>query len=139
MKFKSEWVGILLAGVFVLITVFVVSCTKTGASVAAITPREAMGEARNDFAVIVDVREEDEVKGGMAENAVWIPTSKIKANDPQWTSFLEKTSKDKKLVFYCAAGVRAGKIAAMAAEHGFRAANMGGYKDWVAAGLPTKK
>jgi rhodanese-related sulfurtransferase len=137
---KTEWIGVIVAGVFVLITVFAVSCTRKGkVEVSSITAREAMGEARNDFAVLIDVREKDELGNGIAENAIWIPTSKIKAGAPEWKSFLDQTSKDKKLIFYCAAGGRAGSVAAMAAEAGFKAANMGGFKDWVAAGLPVKK
>ena len=138
---RVEWVGVVLAGVFVAITVFIVSCTKKGTSVKVdqMTPREALGELRNDFATLIDVREEDEVKEGMAEGAVWIPTSKIKSNDQQWVEFLKRQPKDKKLIFYCAAGVRAGKVAALAAQQGFKTANIGGFKDWVGAGLPVKK
>ena len=137
---KSEWIGIFVASIVVLITVFAVACTRKGiGSVSSISPREALGEARNEFAIIVDVREKSELKDGFAEGAIWIPTSKIKNNDPEWTKFLESTSKDKKLIFYCAAGVRAGKAAALAAAQGFKSANMGGFDDWVTAGLPVKK
>jgi rhodanese-related sulfurtransferase len=103
------------------------------------TPLEAYGMLRNDFAVLVDVREADELKDGMAAPAKWVPTSKIEKNDPEWQQFVAQLPKDKQIIFYCAVGVRAGKAAAKLAEQGFRTGNIGGYTDWLKAGLPTKK
>lgn len=122
------------------------ACTKKGVEAtqgtqpAAMSPMEAMGELRNDFAVLVDVREDSEIKeSGMAEPAKWMPTSKINANDPEWQKFVQQLPKDKRIVFYCAAGGRAGKVAELLSSQGFRTANIGGFKDWAAAGLPVKK
>lgn len=116
-----------------------VACNRRVPKVEAITPQETLGEMRNDFAVLLDVREADEVTAGIAQGATWIPTSKINADDPVFQQWLDKHPKDKKIVVYCAAGGRAGKIAAKINDKGYKAANMGGYKDWVAAGLPTQK
>lgn len=117
------------------------ACTRkqSGAQVRQITPMEAMGEVRNDFAVVVDVREPSELTDGMAQPAQNMPMSKIEANDPAWQEFKNNLPKDKLVVFYCAKGGRAGKVAESLAQEGYRTANMGGFEDWTAAGLPTKK
>jgi len=116
------------------------STTSSSAKVENITPKEAYGELTNSFGVLVDVRESDELsETGLADGAVWIPTSKIKEGASEWTDFLKKTPKEKKLMFYCAAGVRAGRAASDASGHGFKAYNVGGFRDWKSAGLPIKK
>jgi rhodanese-related sulfurtransferase len=122
----------------VLLLLTLASCTRGGGKVASVSPKEVEGLLRNDFAVLVDVREEDEVKGGMAAPAQWFATSKIQADDPAWKDFLAKHPKEKQLVLYCAVGGRAGKIAAKLAEQGYKVGNMGGFRDWKAAGLPVR-
>ncbi len=111
---------------------------KTASGVRKIDPMETKGQISNGFAVLVDVRESDEVKQGIASDASWMPTSKIMANDPKWIEFKNKLPKDKLIVLYCAVGGRAGTVAEMLSKEGFRTANMGGYDGWTAAKLPTK-
>ncbi len=113
-------------------------CTKRS-EVLAISPLEAYGMLQNQFAILVDVRESQEIKGGMAAPALWMPMSKIEKNDKSWQDFVQKLPKDKKIIFYCAGGVRAEKVAKMLAEKEYKTANMGGYKDWLQAALPIKK
>lgn len=103
------------------------------------TPTEAEGMLRNDFAVLVDVREADEIKEGMAARAEWMPLSKIEANAPDWQDFVKKLPKDKTVIVYCRSGRRSGIVADKLAQMGYKTANMGGFSDWQAAGLPTKK
>ena len=95
---------------------------------------------RNGFAVVVDVREEAEIKQtGMAQGARWIPLAKIQTDAPEWRALLAEVKKDQKLAFYCAAGRRAQVAAEKAAAAGFSAANLGGFSDWKNAGLPVAK
>ncbi len=116
------------------------ACPPKEGPVTTVTPAEVEGLLRNDFATLVDVREPEEIaESGMAAGAVSIPMSKIRAGDASWKEFLAKTSKDKQLVFYCTAGGRAGEAAKLATNDGHRAANMGGFDDWVKAGLRTTK
>lgn len=115
------------------------ACTTSNKKIPPVTPTEAMGLIRNDFAVLVDVREESEVKEGMAEPAQWMPLGKIKANAPEWQALLAKTPKDKQIVFYCARGRRAGEAAELTTALGYKSGNMGGYSEWVNAKLPTRK
>lgn len=112
--------------------------TKPG-SVSPITPREAEGMLRNDFAVQVDVREEKEIAEGMAARALWFPTSKISDTSPEWKAFVAKLPRDKEIVLYCRSGNRSGKVADLLAKQGFKTRNMGAFDEWVAAGLPTRK
>ena len=105
--------------------------------VEKIEPKAAAQEAEKGTASIVDVREADEVAAGMAKPAQWFPLSKVQSDPEAFKAFLGKLPKGK-VVFYCAVGGRAGKAAEKAASLGYTAANMGGFKDWTQAGLPTK-
>ncbi|MGZ3696861.1 MAG: rhodanese-like domain-containing protein [Bdellovibrionota bacterium] len=117
-----------------------VGCTSSsGSAPSRVTPQEAAGLQRNDFAVLVDVREADEIEHGMAQGALWMPTSKIEPSNPDWQAFIKKLPHDKQIVFYCKAGGRAGKAAKLLSTEGFKTANMGGFDDWKSAGLPVKK
>ncbi|MBK7862589.1 MAG: sulfurtransferase [Archangiaceae bacterium] len=116
----------------------------TGLSAAAdapkvekVDPKSAAAQVEKGTASLVDVREEDEVTSGMAKPAKWFPLSKVNADPAAFKAFLAALPKGK-VVFYCAAGGRAGKAAEKAAALGYTTANMGGYSDWAAAGLPTK-
>jgi rhodanese-related sulfurtransferase len=104
--------------------------------VEVIAPAEAAQQVKAGKATLIDVRERSEIEGGMAEGARWYPTSSIQSDPDAYLSFLASLPKDQTLVFYCASGVRSGKAAAMAADAGRSAANLGGFKDWKAAGLP---
>jgi len=104
--------------------------------VERIDPKAAAALVDKGSATLVDVREQDEVSAGMAKQAQWFPMSKMKEPDA-FKKFLATLPKGK-VIFYCAAGGRAGKAAEQAAALGYSVANMGGFKDWSAAGLPTK-
>ncbi len=105
--------------------------------VEKIEPKAAAVLAEKGQATLVDVREQDEVNAGMARPAQWFPLSKVKSDPEAFKAFLAKLPKGK-VVFYCAMGHRAGTAAEKAAELGYSTANMGGFKDWTGAGLPTK-
>lgn len=89
-------------------------------------------------AILVDVREQEEVDDGMASPAQWLPTSEIESQSEVYHKFLKSLSKDKPVIIYCAAGVRAGRFAITLQGMGFKTYNMGGFDSWESAGLPTK-
>ena len=124
----------------VMIAFTITACTKKQ-SVRNIEPREAFGMLRNDFAVLVDVREADEIANGMAEGAQWMPyNSKMLPNSPEFETWLKTLPKDKEIILYCRSGRRSGIAAAeILANKGFKTANMGGFEEWEKAGLPVKK
>jgi len=117
-----------------------VACTPQKSSVARLTPAEAEGLIRDGSAVLIDVREDGEIeRSGMAASAIHMPMSKVRKGDPIWKDFLDKTPKDRRLIFYCRRGGRANEAAGLAVDAGFGAANMGGFDDWQRAKLPTRK
>lgn len=105
----------------------------------SITASKAAARVRDGSAVLVDVREDREVRDGMAEPARWMPLSRMNDGDPIWDDFLNGLPKDKLVISYCASGKRAAKAARKMEARGYSVANMGGYSDWTGAGLPTKK
>jgi len=122
-----------LAAAFALSSLALADAPK----VEKIEPKAAAELVEKKQATLVDVREQDEVAAGMAKPAQWFPLSKVKSDPEAFKAFLAKLPKGK-VVFYCAMGHRAGEAAGKAAELGYTVANMGGFKDWSAAGLPTK-
>jgi rhodanese-related sulfurtransferase len=111
---------------------------QPGPPVARISPTEAAQLAKDRKAILVDVRERDELAAGMAEGAHWYPTSSIKDDPKAYLTFVSSLPADQTIVFYCAAGGRAGSAAEIARkELGRRTANLGGFKDWKGAGLPV--
>jgi rhodanese-related sulfurtransferase len=106
--------------------------------VEKITPTAAAQRAKEGTAILVDVRERNEIAAGMAEGAHWYPSSSIEDDPDAYKKFVESLPADRTLVFYCASGVRAGAAAEIARkELGRRTANFGGFKDWKASGLPV--
>jgi rhodanese-related sulfurtransferase len=107
--------------------------------VEKIAPAAAAQRVKDGSAVLVDVRERDELDGGMAEGARWYPTSSIEDDPDGYLKFVSSLPADQTIVFYCAAGGRAGSAAEIARkELGRKTANLGGFKDWKNAGLPVK-
>jgi rhodanese-related sulfurtransferase len=114
------------------------SCQNNALEVESLTPLEGEGMVRNDFGVIIDLREKGELASGLAKPAKWFAMSKIVGGDSQWESFISDHPKDKTLIFYCAKGGRAQKIAEKYSKMGYKTANMGGFNDWVNGKLPVK-
>lgn len=98
----------------------------------------AAREVEAGRAVLLDVREYGELAGGLAAPARWMPTSVFDRRGDAWTRFVAELPADKRLIVYCAAGVRAGRVADELARQGFATANLGGYRAWTAAGLPER-
>lgn len=109
------------------------------ADVARITPQDAAKLVAENKAVLVDVREPAEwAETGVASPAVLLPKSDFDGEQKQWKEFLAKNA-DKKVLLYCRSGGRSGKVAETLAAKGKDVANVGGFKDWQAAGLPVRK
>ena len=105
----------------------------------AIAPAEAAKRAADGQAVLIDVREPKEwAETGVAAPAVLLALSDLTGDRKQWKGFLEK-NRDKELILYCRTGNRSGRAAKLLAEEGYRTLNAGGFRDWQAAGLPTRQ
>jgi rhodanese-related sulfurtransferase len=89
-------------------------------------------------AVIVDVREAAELsESGMAEGALWMPTSKISEEPEEWEAFREQLPRAQMIFLYCRSGARSGRVAEMLCMLGFQAENLGSFADWKNRGLPV--
>jgi rhodanese-related sulfurtransferase len=104
-----------------------------------ITAAEAAKLVKEGKAVLVDVREPAEwAQGGVAAPAVLLPKSDFDGDQKLWKEFLQK-NQGKQVIMYCRGGGRSGAVCEALAKQGVQTANLGGLKDWTAAGLPTRK
>lgn len=104
------------------------------------TPAEALELVKTGKAVLVDVREEEELReSGYAQGALWMPTSEISEDTPKWQEFKSKLPKDKPVILYCRSGNRSGRLAEFLAQDGYSTVNLGGFCDWKAAQLPIQR
>jgi rhodanese-related sulfurtransferase len=126
---------IITLGLISLIT----SCTKSASPPTQVSPQEVQGLLRNDFAVLVDVREQNELQEGMAAPAQWIALSQIQKKAPEWQAFLQKTPKGKQVVLYCSNPECSLEGAKAFAAEGYKTGTLANYQEWVKAGLPTRK
>lgn len=88
-------------------------------------------EVQKGDAVLIDVREAPElVADGMAEPAVWLATSEIKAKSERYQHILKALPKDKPIYVYCAVGRRSGPFAEALTALGYKATNFGALAAW---------
>jgi len=108
--------------------------------VAKISPADAAKLVADGKAVLIDVREPAEwLESGVAAPAVLLPKSEFDAGRiGEWKDFLAHVG-DKQIITYCRSGKRSDVVAAALEKEGHKVANAGGFKDWQAAGLPTRK
>lgn len=109
-----------------LLTALLLSLSFTGQ--AATSMKEVYELVESDKAILVDVREEDEIKTGMLDKAVSHPMSKIQ-KDKNWAPEFVKLNKDKKVFLYCRSGRRSGIVNDMLKAKGMVSENIGGYED----------
>jgi rhodanese-related sulfurtransferase len=102
-----------------------------------ITPAEAAAQVAAGTAVLIDVRNPDEWRSGVAAPAALMSLGDLQGDRREWKPYLEK-NKDKLLIVYCASGMRSGVAAGILKKEGFRVANLGGFGRWSQAGLPVK-
>jgi rhodanese-related sulfurtransferase len=111
----------------------------SAAEVPRVSPAKAAQQVAAGQAVLIDVREPAEWnETGVAGPAVLLPMSDFKGDQKLWKPFLA-AHPGQPLILYCRSGHRAGVVGAQLAAHGRSVANAGGFKDWQAAGLPTRK
>lgn len=104
---------------------------------AVSSSKEAYNQMLEKKAVIVDVREKDEIESGMIANAVWFPLSKIES-DKNWKQDFKKLTDGKKIYVYCRSGRRSGKVKDILKTEGMESENLGGYET-LKSELPLKK
>ncbi len=108
------------------------------AEVPKIAAKDAAKLVAEGKAVLVDCREPAEWKdGGVAAPAALLSKSDFDGEQKQWKAFLEK-NQGKQIILYCRGGGRAAAVAGKLKDQGLSTANLGGIRDWTAAGLPTR-
>ena len=112
-----------------------VSCISGSDEVGKISAKVAAQLVQENKAVLIDVREKDEIALGMAQPAKWFPSSKL--NTAEWDQFLVGLPKDKEVILYCRSGRRASNVAKILTSKGYKVKNMGAFDSWVQEKLPT--
>ncbi|OGR94359.1 MAG: hypothetical protein A2V88_17135 [Elusimicrobia bacterium RBG_16_66_12] len=112
-------------------------CAALVAPARPLAPKAVSALVKDEGALIVDVREGEE-RHEVVAGARWIPMSRVK-DDKAWADFTAGLPKDKTIVFYCAAGVRAKRAAVKLSAQGFKTAYFEGPDQWKAEGLPVEK
>lgn len=113
---------------------FLISLSLGAAEVA--TPKEAYKKSEAGDAVIIDVREAEEIRSGMIKGAVWFPVSKFES-EKNWKDEFLATTKGKEVFLYCRTGNRSGKIQSKLKQFNIESENLGGYES-LKLELPTK-
>lgn len=108
---------------------------------AALNPADAVKAVAEKRAVVIDVREEAEVRAsGKAKGALNIPLSRLHLSaDPNSGHFdkhLAQARKEGQAVYlYCASGARSGRAAGMMRNYGFENVhNLGNLSAWAQGG-----
>ena len=125
------WLGSKFLPLLLLVTL-VVAC-QGSAELKMVTPLEAYGMVRNDFGVLVDLREE---ATSWAQGASKMPRSKIISADPSVIQPLNKISKQKLLLLYGKKVANDSPVVAALQKHGFSVAYLGTFLQWQEAKLP---
>jgi rhodanese-related sulfurtransferase len=123
-----------------LVAAFVVTAAIAFADdVQKISAEHASKLVASGKAVLVDVREPSEwADTGVAAPAVLLAKSDFDGAQKEWKPFLEKNA-GKEIILYCRSGARSGAVAEALAKKGLKVSNVGGFREWVAAGLPVRK
>lgn len=118
----------------ILLSLLVLTACTSKKPVTRMEPAEAMGQLRNDFAVLWDVRDTADLqRTGTAQMAQNVPADR-------WESQVESLSREKLVVVFDGgdADPRAEMVADGLSAKGFRVAILPGFDAWKAAGLPVK-
>jgi rhodanese-related sulfurtransferase len=122
----------LVAVVVLAIRTIFRSATRRDLPVAEAARRIAAGQA-----VLIDVREPAEWRAGVASPAYLCPLSDLRESRRKWRHILADL-RGKQALLYCASGARSTLAARALRAEGIDALNLGTYRDWHTAGLPTR-
>lgn len=133
-----------LVPALVLMALVFTSCRQESQApppdVQKISALEAAGLLANDFAVLVDIREESEAaKGFRIEKAKAVPYSKIVANAPEWQEIAKTVQLNKQFIFVGGPDDKAAKLAQEYTKKGYNTDYIADIEEWKKAGLPIKK
>ena len=90
------------------------------------TQKTALSEYQKGSAVIIDVREEEEVNSNHIVGAQWIPLSFIRSDQDKAIKLVKDNFQDKKVYIYCRSGNRSQTVTDILKGNGINAINLGG-------------
>lgn len=101
-----------------------------------ISPLEATSLINHEGAFLLDIREDNEYRGGHIVNSVHIPQKQIQDRAKE----LDK-HKGRPVITYCRTGQRSAQVGKVLQQHGFESVyNLsGGITAWQNANLPTSR
>lgn len=93
-----------------------------------------------DGALVVDTRDTPELASGKVKGAIHVSRGMIEFRaDPEAETHNPEFRKDRPVLLYCASGGRSALAGQTLQQLGFeKVYNLGGFKDWVAAGGETE-
>jgi rhodanese-related sulfurtransferase len=100
-----------------------------------VSPKAALAQVNAQNAIVVDVRENSEIKSGKIQGAQVFSAKQV--GTPAWDTFVASLPMDKEIYTYCRKGKRADKVAEALRARGFKASSTGGFNDWIAAGAKS--
>jgi rhodanese-related sulfurtransferase len=112
------------------------------AAVPRITPAQARAMIAQGNALVVDVRDAAEVEqSGKIAGAMHVSRGLLEFRaDPESPTHDKNFAKDKNVIVYCGSGGRAALSGKLLKDFGYeRVFNLGGFKDWAAAGGEVEK
>jgi rhodanese-related sulfurtransferase len=112
------------------------------ASVSWIEADEAKRLIDTGNAVVIDVREPAEVaQSGLVPGAINVPLAEfLEKTDPASPERLPELASDRPVILYCASGKRSEFAGNKLVEFGYKEVfNLGGLREWLAAGLPVER
>jgi rhodanese-related sulfurtransferase len=111
-------------------------------AVPRISPEQAREMQRSGKAVIVDVRDADEVRqSGKAKGALHIPRGLLEFRaDRESPAHDNALGQAKAVILYCASGGRSALAGNTLRDLGYREVyNLGGFSEWAGAGYEVEK
>ncbi|MBI4347140.1 MAG: rhodanese-like domain-containing protein [Elusimicrobia bacterium] len=129
---RRAWVAVLLA-----VPLLSAAGPVKRAKPRELDPREVQRLVKEEGAILVDVREQEE-RREVVPGSLSMPTTRS-FDDRVWDAFAASLPKDKTIVFYCVAGVRAKKLAKKLSKKGFATGYFDGPEQWKAEGLAVQK
>lgn len=125
----------LLIAAAVLLVLFMIRQMFAG---PGLDPGEVLARMNSGRALLIDVREPAEWRGGVVSKAVLLPLSDLQGSREKWKPVLESVG-DRQIIVYCRSGNRSGIALNILRSEGFDVVNAGGFGALKAAGLPVVK
>lgn len=96
---------------------------------ADLTPDQIKNEVDQKKAILIDVREQEEVEAGHLKGTFWLALSELSQSPEKFLESVKKSYGDKNLYLYCKSGGRSGQATEFFKSAGLNAINIGGFQE----------